>query len=149
MTRQQVDLVQAISKKEPLLRHLMKVGQTLTMDLPDEPILVTVDSQSLDQMLHNLVTNASEAMEEGGQVCIRLEPYVNSVALHVEDNGQGIADDEIVQIFEPFFSSKASGRGMGLSIVQAAAYRNGFQIRVNSEVAVGTRVTIDIPRHNA
>ena len=112
------------------------------------PTILGVRGQ-LHQVFINLITNACQAMPHGaGELRISAET-VNSraIAIHVKDNGSGIAADQQDSIFEPFFSTKGEGEGtgLGLSIVRNIVQQHGGTIEVSSEVGDGTCFTVVLP----
>jgi signal transduction histidine kinase len=119
---------------------------------PDIPP-VPMDREQMKQVFLNLLLNAIQAMERGGnlRVAIRWKPAPSgdggrSVAeIAVQDTGPGMAEDIRSRIFEPFFSTKEEGIGLGLPIAQRIVEEHGGQIRVESRVGEGTVFTIILP----
>ena len=95
----------------------------------------------------NLLINAVEAIEENGE--IRIQSYVNpnrkAVGVGVADTGGGIPPDDIVKIFEPFFSTKKNGTGLGLAVSYGIVQKHGGNIQVSSRLGEGTQFTVEIP----
>ncbi len=103
---------------------------------------------SLLQVFVNLVTNAAHALPpEGGTVTLGLSARDDRVVAQIVDDGRGMAPDVRARIFEPFFSTKEGGRGvgLGLSIVQGIVARHGGTIQVSSEPGRGTTFTVTLP----
>ena len=97
-------------------------------------------------MLINLLENAREAIGEGGSVTIEGRLEDNSmVSVDVVDDGAGIPEEVLTRIFEPRFSTRSKGAGLGLPIVQRLVATWGGTVTVASEVGVGTTVTLHIP----
>ncbi len=113
--------------------------------------LVDADSGRLRQLLHNLVKNAIEASQDNDDSLVRVESrLVESSAMHavellVEDNGVGISDDMMVELFEPYISSKAKGSGLGLAIVKKIVEEHNGVIWAESLETGGARFTIRLP----
>jgi signal transduction histidine kinase len=102
----------------------------------------------LVQVFVNLVTNAAQALPpEGGTVRLALEAQGEEVVARISDDGQGMPPEVQARIFEPFFSTKEGGRGvgLGLSIVQGIVTRHGGTIEVASEPGRGTTFTVRLP----
>jgi PAS domain S-box-containing protein len=109
---------------------------------------VYVDKDQIQQSLINLILNAIDATEAGGKIRIATiyHPENDTVDIVVSDNGQGIHEDDLNHIFEPFFTSKDRGTGLGLAITHGLIKQNGGSIDVESQVGKGTTFTIRLPR---
>ena len=111
--------------------------------LPD----ISGDSSQLKQAIYNLIKNAEQAMPEGGQIgikCIADEDYIR---LSVSDTGCGISSKDMGNIFEPYFTRKSAGTGLGLMIVERIIREHGAELAVESEPGKGTVFTINFPLH--
>jgi signal transduction histidine kinase len=97
----------------------------------------------------NLVQNALEAMENGGTLTVTLEPEGERVLLEVADTGCGIARSELPNVFDPFYTSKMTGAGMGLTMVHRIVTRHGGEVDLASQPGVGTTVTVRLPVRQA
>lgn len=118
----------------------------LVVQLPSEPVLAAVDSTQLGQVLWNLVRNGVQAMDGKGQLELGLATTDDEVRLSVRDHGHGIEPEHLDRIFEPFFSTKAGGSGIGLALVHRIVEEHGGTIEVFSNVGVGTQFLIRLPR---
>ena len=126
-------------------------------DIDDDLWPAEVDSGQMSQVIHNLVINANQAMPEGGVINIRIANREvtdrDSVTLNagqytlisVTDEGVGIAMNHLQRIFEPYFSTKQQGSGLGLATVHSIVTNHGGQISVRSQLGRGTTFTIHIP----
>ena len=103
------------------------------------------DAEQLKTCFSNLAINAVQAMTEGGALTLRFNPQKDSIQFEVEDTGSGIASDVLAQIFEPYFSTKATGIGLGLALTKKLIEDHGGQITVRSAVGVGTTFTVTLP----
>jgi signal transduction histidine kinase len=106
-----------------------------------------LDSRQMQQVFVNILLNAVEAMKPGGE--IRIKSYVDrsrglQVAV-VQDDGCGIAPENLDKIFEPFFSTKPKGTGLGLAVSYGIVKAHGGELSVESEPGKGTRFTISLP----
>ena len=138
-TRDSFDYLKARSSK------LIK----FTLDLPDEKIMVNMNSQLYSWTIENLVRNAIDAMKGKGELEIKLKQDTKNVRILVSDTGKGIPKSKYKQIFEPGFTTKKRGWGLGLSLARRIIekYHLG-RIRVlRSEINKGT--TIEIQLHKA
>ncbi|GFE64284.1 ATP-binding protein [Litoreibacter roseus] len=148
------------------LTHLLNrlVGAQIQLTLSHDPQLMSVraDRRQLEQVLMNLVVNARDAMEGGGEINIETRnmklqseltrdravvPPGEYVLVKVSDNGCGIPQDKLNKIFEPFFTTKRTGKGtgLGLSTAYGIVKQSGGFIFVDSEVGKGTAFTIYFP----
>ena len=93
----------------------------------------------------NLVKNALEAMEQGGQLMVRTYPTRKSVALDLIDTGRGVDDNTVLHMFEPFYSTKEGGSGLGLPTARKIIEAHGGRISVQSEVGRGTKFMLEFP----
>jgi two-component system nitrogen regulation sensor histidine kinase NtrY len=99
--------------------ELANGGIRLEMDIPKTPLIITADPELLEQVLINLIKNAMEALkgQEGALIeLVAFQPKENKVVVEVRDNGQGIEDEFLDQVFVPFFTTKHEGSGIGLSL---------------------------------
>ncbi|RII29880.1 MAG: hybrid sensor histidine kinase/response regulator [Geobacter sp.] len=159
-----INLNEAISSIGDMLSRLIGDDIELNIELQDEPISVLVDVGQIQQVVMNLVTNARDAMPEGGTISIatftrqpELEPARQPPAISgryavisVSDNGLGMDQKTSEKIFEPFFTTKETGKGtgLGLSIVYGiVTQHNGF-IEVQSSMGQGTTVRAHLPLVN-
>lgn len=105
---------------------------------------VHADKQQLDQIFLNLIKNSIEALEGGlaKEICLKAEQRANSTVLIIQDNGCGIADEALEQIFVPFFTTKRQGSGIGMALTRQIMHAHGGKISVNSRVNDFTRVEL-------
>lgn len=113
-----------------------------------EEILLNADQELLSQVLLNLIKNAMQALEEAGGGTIRVEASLTEshVRIDVIDNGPGIATELMEDIFVPFFTTKSSGNGIGLSLSRRIIRMHGGELLVASDPFSETRFTIVLPR---
>ncbi|MFH2104376.1 MAG: PAS domain S-box protein [Chloroflexota bacterium] len=126
------------------------------LHLPARLPPVHVDHRQIEQALGNLLINAYQAMPQGGRLTIRAEkatldspqnPAQPAIALHIIDTGTGVLPEFIDQLFEPLFSTKARGIGLGLPIARKLAQANGGRIDARSTPGEGSSFTIYLPCH--
>lgn len=122
-------------------------GAKLEM-LSNEAVLGCVDATKVHQILQNLVRNAIEAVGTGGHVSVTVSNIRDSVHLIVEDDGPGIPDEIRRRIYEPFFSTKDSGTGLGMSIVYSMVTAHEGSISITSPPK-GTRFEVTLPYQRA
>jgi len=126
-------------------------------DVPDNLWLVEADSVQLQQVIQNLVINALQAMPMGGVIKIRCENFVKEkedtfpvpegkyVKISVKDNGIGIPKGHLLKIFDPYFTTKQKGGGLGLTIAYSIIKKHGGNITVDSVLGEGTTFFIYLP----
>lgn len=158
-----VDLTQTLDEVRSLSKTLVPENIALSTHDPGHPIMARVDEQQLITALLNMIRNSIDAIQGQGTIEIRLlhsearprqtqsgdsnQPQSGMVYLEVEDDGQGILDDLLPSVTEPFFTTKDVGKGTGLGLSMV----NGFVEAHNGELllesnAGGTRITLAIPR---
>ena len=111
---------------------------------PDLPA-ISLHSDSLQAALMNLVKNALESMDEGGQLVVRTYTTRQSVALDLIDTGRGVDANTVLHMFEPFYTTKDEGSGLGLPTAQRIIEAHGGRISVQSEVGRGTKFVLEFP----
>jgi signal transduction histidine kinase len=127
--------------------QIVKGGVKVTADLaPDLPAILG-DADTLQQVMLNLVTNARDAVDTGGEIRIetRRRDSDRTIELVVADTGRGIAPEDLTRIFDPFFTTKPSGTGLGLSLTHGIVREHGGTIDVESAPGRGTRFILAFP----
>jgi two-component system NtrC family sensor kinase len=129
--------------QKPLGAENIRVLATLDRTLP--PVLG--DANALHQVLMNLLTNAREAMPQGGEIRIETEAADQAgwIRLRVADTGPGIPAEEISKIFDPFYTTKRTGTGLGLSVTYGIIQEHGGTVDVQSQLGAGTTFTLAFP----
>jgi len=136
------DLSRLVEKEAVL--HQIEIRRDFQQDLP----LVQTDAPSLRQVVLNLLTNATHAVQKDGQIRIATKRSENgSVDIIVADTGCGIPKDHLTKIFDPFFTTKPEGKGtgLGLSICHGIVDKLGGRISVTSEVGKGATFVVTLP----
>jgi two-component system, NtrC family, sensor histidine kinase PilS len=113
----------------------------------DEPLVVHADPSKLRQVVWNLVRNAADAAAAGGRH-VRVEARraeAHQATIAIEDDGPGIPPDRLARIFDPFYTTKPKGTGLGLATCHAVIAEHGGRIDVESEVGKGTKVVVRLP----
>jgi len=137
-----------------IVRRLLEFFEPLALNLgiavrvmgTDEPHMAVVDDNLLSQALFNIVINAQQALPQGGTIDITLSKTTQASVISVRDNGVGMTQEDCERIFKPFFSTKKSGTGLGLSMTQRIVRDHGGSIKVTSQPGQGTTFTIALPR---
>lgn len=117
---------------------------------PDDPS-VFVDSSQLKQVIINMVKNAMDAIHFSnrpqGKIALTTEIAGSKVVIRIKDNGCGMTDECMDAIFSPFFTTKTSGTGLGLTISSKIIQEHGGDIRIESKLGEGTTFHIELPSH--
>jgi len=120
-------------------------GHTIELIILDHGALVRMDRDKITQVLINLIRNSFQAMEQPGHVQFSLHQEDKLAVIQVRDNGKGIANGEIDKIFDPFYTTKEDGTGLGLSLCQKIIEDHNGEITVSSEVGLDTVFTVKLP----
>jgi PAS domain S-box-containing protein len=120
----------------------------LELDLaPGLPVL-DVDEDQLKQAFYNIIKNASEAMKQGGLLKIRTSADGEWINVTFADTGGGMTQETMARVFEPYFTTKKTGSGLGLMITQRIVRAHGGEVVLESDPGRGLRLTIRLPRHD-
>ena len=106
---------------------------------------ILMDSKQIKQVIINLLSNSLQAISKGGKLEVSTALLEKEVEIKIEDNGKGIVQEDLDKIFTPFFTTKARGVGLGLSIVKNIVQKHGGTINVSSAVGQGTVFTVRLP----
>ena len=143
------DLGKFLVESETLLGRLAGRGCGVRVTVEDPTLPLAVDETVLTQILLNLVVNARQAMPQGGMINVRARRLVERdtqfAELEVEDPGTGMSEEVQARVFEPFYTTKAEGTGLGLATVRRLVYQAGGRVRIDSELGAGTIVRVDLP----
>jgi len=122
----------------------------LEIELPSDLKTLEVDKGQFAQIINNLVVNANQAMPDGGTLIIKAENVVTAdlgeaVNITVQDDGIGIQKEHLDKIFEPYFTTKTEGSGLGLASTYSIVTRHGGRMTVYSEISIGTCFKVTLP----
>jgi C4-dicarboxylate-specific signal transduction histidine kinase len=139
-----VDAAQLID--EQLVRMVLPETVTVQRDVPADIPALRADPVHVAQILMNLLTNAVQAIGTAGVLSIRARPVADRVRIEVSDSGPGIAAENRERIFEPLFTTKARGIGLGLSVSRTLAQANGGTLQVvPSASGSGATIALELP----
>jgi two-component system NtrC family sensor kinase len=138
-----IEEVLGFLEKEALHRNI-DLQLNLVPDLPR----IASDRGQLQQVFLNILNNAFDAVQDGGQVAITsFEVDVDTVGVTIQDNGQGMSQETMAHIFEPFFTTKKGyGTGLGMSITYGIVKKLGGDIKIKSQLGAGTTFTVFLPK---
>ncbi|MCF7815155.1 MAG: response regulator [Candidatus Cloacimonetes bacterium] len=161
-----IDVNQIISNLNRILLRLIGNDISLQMNFSEEKSLINADANQVEQVLINLIVNAKDAMQNGGKIIVKtkkeyldditakkleLEKAGNYEVISVQDNGSGIAPENLEKIFEPFFTTKELGKGtgLGLATVFGIVKQNNGHIEIETKLEKGTTFQIYLPSAEA
>jgi len=121
-------------------------GAVLEPDLMDDSISLEGDPDALEQLFLNLLINAAEALEDGGTATVLVVLDADEVIIQIHDDGPGMPPDVQDRAFEPLFSTRTEGTGLGLPIARRIAVAHGGGIHIESAPGSGTTVEVRLPR---
>jgi len=155
-----LDLSQLTRGMEKMLKRIIGSEIDLILELETDLMQMKADHDQVEQIIINLAVNASDAMEKGGKLTIKTENGLideyyssllhnsrpgNFVCLSISDSGEGIDDKTLQYIFEPFYSTKKVGTGLGLSVVYGIVKQHNGWINVYSKPGKGTVFRVYFP----
>lgn len=145
--RAPADLGVILSETASLIQAQAKAqGISVALDIPAGLPAVPADKDQLKQVFLNLLLNACQAMPAGGELSARAYPLPGAVAVDIRDTGVGIRAQDLQNIFNPFFTTKAEGTGLGLALSFAVMESHGGSINVKSEEGKGATFTLTLPQ---
>ena len=118
----------------------------ITLELDEDLPLVNADRDQLKQVFYNLIRNSAQAMGSDGELTVRSGFDDENIFLNFVDNGPGIPADQVSRVFDPYFTTKKTGSGLGLMIVRRIVHEHGGEIEFASREGKGTKVTVYLPR---
>jgi CheY-like chemotaxis protein/two-component sensor histidine kinase len=139
-----VDLSQVVRRNIPLLERLAPAC-SLHFELADSLPSFEGDPVQIAQMLSNLVTNAAEAIERGGSILVRTDHREGGVVLEVVDDGRGMDEATRLHAFDPFYTTKFAGRGLGLAVVYGHALAHRATVSIESRPHQGATLRVVFP----
>ncbi|HEY4058252.1 MAG TPA: ATP-binding protein, partial [Kofleriaceae bacterium] len=140
-----IDVAKLVTDMEKMFAS--SLGSKVALELSVSDARVRMDASQLEQIVMNLVVNARDAMPDGGRVTVAVTRIGDRVALDVSDTGTGMSPEVIERVFEPYFTTKARGKGtgLGLATVHGIVQHAGGDITVRSEMGKGTSFRVSLP----
>jgi len=140
------NIVEVLEKNIAFLSSQIKEeGYTIEKHYGDNIPEIKADSNMLYQAFLNIILNAMQAMPDGGGIDVEITSGTNKVIIYFKDEGQGIPEDLKEKIWDPFFTTKEKGTGLGLGIVKNIIESHGGEIHIDNRSNVGAKVTMEIP----
>jgi PAS domain S-box-containing protein len=164
LQREVLDLSRVLTDVSGFLRSAVGDGVELVVRVDDPAPYIAGDRSQIEQVIINLAVNAREAMPEGGRLTVEvfdarklegttlpegLDPDASFIVLSVSDTGVGMTESTVARVFDPYFTTKAEGTGLGLSTVYGIAHQSGGTVVVASTLGKGSRVLVFFPRARA
>ncbi len=142
-----VDICHIVNESVNILRSEM-INNNIKVHIKEnkEKIYLDVDRRNIKQALINIIKNSIQAIEYEGHINIEVVDLKKEVKIIIEDTGIGIKEDEVKNIFEPFYTTKKDGTGLGLSTAYKIIRDNEGKLEVNSKYKEGTQFIITIPK---
>jgi PAS domain S-box-containing protein len=142
-----------LSRAQLASRTDQKQTVSVELEIAEEPITIEIDAAQIEDAVLNLIINAIEASDGGGQVKIRvgrmqadrLGSVEDEVIVEISDNGRGISEEDLSNIFNPFFTTRSEGTGLGLPAVRRICRAHGGRVEVTSTLGKGSTFTIHLP----
>lgn len=148
-SKPELELAQIVQLLENTLALLKQEVENRSINIeierPEKLPRIKVDPGQIKQVFFNIIRNAFQAMPDGGRLKIALFKTEAFLGVLFQDSGAGIEPDDFGRIFEPYHTTKASGSGLGLMIVQRIVQEHGGQIEISSKPGSGTGVTVLLP----
>lgn len=142
----EVNLAELVASTLAMLRSQAQTNKvTITFDEPAQPVTALVDADQMTQVMMNLVMNAIQVLPSGGKIWVRLTHVAHQAIIEVMDDGEGISVEHQAQIFEPFFTKRTGGVGLGLAVVRQIIHAHGGEISYQASQMNGAQFTITLP----
>jgi signal transduction histidine kinase len=151
LRRENVDVVELCRDTLKLLApELAERGIQVVVDLASDIPVMELDAVQMQQVFHNLLRNAAQAIPSDASGCITIGMLCNDYELRIQihDNGVGISSENMGALFEPYHTTKEGGSGLGLLIVRRIIREHGGEIEIESREGGGTRVSLFLPLKN-
>ena len=145
LTLRSGNLNQIINDILELLRPQLTANKVEVRLSIDQPTYAMLDEASMRGALMNLVLNAIEAMPQGGTLSIAIDQTDETLRIEIADTGPGIGDEEAKKIFEPFYTTKEQGLGLGMPYAKKIIDQHGGTISLSSQPGEGTTISVALP----
>lgn len=142
-----VELMNLINRVPPLLSSIIN-NKEISFEISNlgNDVNICADKNQLIQVFFNLLQNSIQAIDQKGKISIKVDVENENVRIDITDNGKGISDESLKNLFKPFFTTKHKGTGLGLAISKRIIEHHNGRIYFVSKVGFGTTVTIIIPK---
>lgn len=134
-----------LADTEALLRSIVPENIRFAIEPPAGEIWVDLDPRRMQQVLCNLIMNATQAVQPGGRIQVSIGCDRERAQIQVEDDGAGIAPDTLARIFEPLFTTRETGAGLGLASVRTVVEKHSGVVTARSELGEGATFVVSLP----
>lgn len=143
---QQLNLTNVLKDTVDMVKAKCETNKIdIKLDFPDNIPEILIDGKWIQQCFLNFILNSIDAIRENGEIIIKIELFANCLLVTVKDDGCGISREHINKIFDPFYTTKADGTGLGLSLVYQIIIAHQGSVDIESEIGVGTSVFVRLP----
>ena len=141
--RRPCDVISLLEDLASLIQpELAKRKICLSWEIPDRPVLISMDKNQMEQVFLNVLKNAVEAIGQEGTITVKVGGEPDATVLSIEDSGTGLSAEVHQNLFTPFFTTKAEGQGIGLTLIQEILTQHGFQFVLENVDGKGARFSI-------
>ena len=141
--RRPCDVISLLEDLASLIQpELAKRKIRLSWEIPHRPVLISMDKNQMEQVFLNVLKNAVEAIGQQGTITVRVGGEPNATVLSIEDSGTGLSSEVHQNLFTPFFTTKAEGQGIGLTLIQEILTQHDFQFVLENVDGKGARFSI-------
>lgn len=147
LKKESINLKLLIEEAVYVLKDKIPANVTVSVSCPEDTYQIYCDREYMRICIMNLILNGAQANSVSGTVTVSCDTAGNEAAIIVSDSGSGIKPEELDKIFEPYYSTKTYGFGLGLSITKRFVEEHNGTISIDSELGKGTTITIRIPTH--
>ncbi len=150
-TRRRTRVSPIVHETVELLKDRFQLsGCTVRTEIPEDLPAVSLDAQGIQQVLFNLLTNAIDASPKGGEIVVRVEVDEREFVLSVIDHGEGMSEELVQTVKQPFVSTKepGGGTGLGLAISESIVKTHGGTLVIDSKVGEGTTMAVHLPQRS-
>ncbi|HEU4596994.1 MAG TPA: ATP-binding protein [Pyrinomonadaceae bacterium] len=142
-----LDLNQVVSDVLQLLEPQASANRIeRRLELDERGCLAVLDEASVRSALMNLILNSIQAMPDGGTLRVKSLARETSALVEINDTGRGMTEEQVANIFEPFYTTKSQGMGLGMSYVAKVIEQHGGTVAVESRAGEGTTIRVELPR---
>lgn len=145
ISKKRVNLVQVVEVSLKTVETILTKKMVTLCKSYGEEVWLSADFEKLEQVVINLVKNASEASRAGGYITVEVEPAGSHVEVIITDNGQGILSEDLEKIFDVFYTTKKNGTGMGLSICRSIVEAHGGSLTAANNPDGGAKFVMQLP----